>query len=536
VHRSIAATAALALAALLPAFARADCTWPLLVNDVPVTNGAATSTLSFTAPAGSWGAVGVRSAAGSDHDLTVFQNTAGSPTCVANPLAGSSGSIGAEFVVGDFRTLRNGAGTWYPGITRTAGAGTPPSSGTLGGAEIVVDNPATVHNTDSGARRLPGLPRGGSELLRRLPARTRRRCEVADLPQPGRRSVQAGHQARLLESTGPTTFPAITSDEYCVVVVNDDGGSSTYSLAIDQCQPPVDLVSGTAVAAVAPLRYRLDQGELYWSTIGVRGSAGDDWNVITYKTGSGALEPTCFKDSTTASSLPGGGVDFVTGDFTYNPLVPYFARVVRATGSSPGMVEWDDGPDEILVTATPLVRGPVLGVPPTWGSSGGANCDLSSIKVGERTLVFERGADGVVRTGRCSGAVSPARRTRATPGRHRTRHWWSTTMARRAPQDRRLRHSSARSPRGPGPRVARCAGANPAFARTAIACATRRPRRSTSRRPGRVTPCAGRAGVGAGRARWDGRTESGRAAPGVYFVRMTFDGRKAGLSKLVLLP
>jgi len=82
------------LALAIPAFAFAECTWPLLVNDVPVASGAATSTWSFAAPAGSWGAVGVRSAAGSDHALTVFQNAAG-PTCVTAPLGGSSGSLGA---------------------------------------------------------------------------------------------------------------------------------------------------------------------------------------------------------------------------------------------------------------------------------------------------------------------------------------------------------------------------------------------------------------------------------------------------------
>jgi hypothetical protein len=58
-----------------------------------------------------------------------------------------------------------------------------------------------------------------------------------------------------MESAGPTHFTANASDEYCVVVVNDDGGASTYSLAIDQCQPPIALVSGTAQATTAPQRY-----------------------------------------------------------------------------------------------------------------------------------------------------------------------------------------------------------------------------------------------------------------------------------------
>jgi hypothetical protein len=44
------------------------------------------------------------------------------------------------------------------------------------------------------------------------------------------------------------------------------------------------------------------------------------------------------------------------------------------------------------------------------------------------------------------------------------------------------------------------------------------------------------AAAGSGRAQWDGRTDGARARPGVYFVRMTFEGRRSGLAKLVLLP
>jgi len=44
------------------------------------------------------------------------------------------------------------------------------------------------------------------------------------------------------------------------------------------------------------------------------------------------------------------------------------------------------------------------------------------------------------------------------------------------------------------------------------------------------------AAAGPGRAQWDGRADGARAPAGVYFVRMTFEGRRTGLSKLVLLP
>ena len=536
----------------VPAAAFGQCTWPLLVNDVPVTTGAATSTWSFTAPGGHWGAVGVRSPAGSDHDLTVFQDPSG-PSCVTNPLGGSSGSIGAEFVVGDFRAGRNGAGTWYPGITRTAGAGACTVEWDSGGAQIVVDAPPTVHSTDQVLDVYQVFLEGGVSYFIDFRPEPGVEEKVLIFRNPSVAPYWVGRQGRLHEAAGPTHFLAPGTDLYCVVVVNDDGGASTYSLAVDQCQPPIALVSGTSTATAAPQRYRLDQAQPYWSSVGVRGTGGDDWNVIGYKTGSGALEPTCFKDQTSSSSVPGAGVDFIAGDFGFNPLAPFFARMLQASGSAPGVVEWDAGADEIFLNAAPLERTTgASDVLETWDAWFDAGVSYSifferSGAANTRFFVLENAAQsGVVpywtgREGAVLSATSHAGYTPLASGYHGI----VVVNDNGAAGTYRIAYYGAQvgvaPTRGPGRATLDALAPNPAFARTAIAYSLPRAGRVAfdvldvnGRRVESLGPIE--APAGAGRAQWDGRSGGARARAGVYFVRMTFEGRSSGLAKLVLLP
>ena len=125
----------------------------------------------------------------------------------------------------------------------------------------------------------------------------------------------------------------------------------------DQCVAPVDLVSGTSVAAAGPSNnYAFNMhpvtnpptaGTFYWTAIGVRGASGDDWDMEVYAPGSYGLEPypTCFGNPVAGSYEGPGVVDFVIGNFNDYHVVPdnYDARASRYSGSGAATVEWDDG-------------------------------------------------------------------------------------------------------------------------------------------------------------------------------------------------
>ena len=131
----------------------------------------------------------------------------------------------------------------------------------------------------------------------------------------------------------------------------------------DQCVAPVDLVSGTSVAAAGPSNnYAFNMhpvtnpqtaGTFYWTAIGVRGASGDDWDMEVYAPGSYGLEPypTCFGNPVAGSYEGPGVVDFVIGNFNDFHVVPdnYDARASRYSGSGAATVEWDDGPDVLAI-------------------------------------------------------------------------------------------------------------------------------------------------------------------------------------------
>lgn len=543
---------ALALLALaLPTATSAQCTWPLLASDSLFATSAAASTWSF-ASGGAWGAVGVRSAAGSHHDLAVYQSTAGGPACVTVLRGFSTGGSKAEVVVGDFRAGRNAAGTYYPRAARTLGTGECKIEWDRG-ETLVVDSPPIVRNTDQVVDAYQVFLEAGVSYFIDFKPGPGVDAKLLIFKNPAGAAYWAGRADALLETGGPAHFPASGSDSYCLVVVNDDGGASTYSLAVDQCQPPIALASGTAQPTVEPQRFQMSQGEPYWSTVGVRGSGGDDWNLIAYKSGSGALEPTCFKDSICASSLPGPAVDFITGDFTFNPIGPYFARMVQASGTAPGVVEWDDGPDELFLGVAPVERttGPD-DVLETWDAflEAGTSYTIFFEHAGAantRFLVFENAAQsGSVPywSGRAGAVLSGTSHAGYTPlvGGY---HGIVVVNDNGAAGTYRLALYGAQvgvaPTRGPSRATLDALTPNPAFARTAITYSLPRAGRVAfdvldvaGRRVESLAPIE--APAGPGRAQWDGRTGGARARPGVYFVRMTFEGRRSGLAKLVLLP
>jgi hypothetical protein len=544
------ALAGLALA--LPA--HAQCTYNALINDTPVTGAAATTLYSFSGSSGFFGAVGTRSASGSNHDLAVFSATAASPTCVTNQVGASATATGVDFVLGDFRAGRNGLGTFYSKLARTSGAGSALTEWDSGGDEIVVDDDPIVHNTDHVLDVFQVFLEGGVSYVVDFRPSLGVDAKVLIFRNPAAAPYWASRASRLVESTGITSFPAPASDEYAVVVVNDDGGFSTYSLAIDQCQPPIDLTGGVPVSTSPPLRYVQAQTEPYWSAVGVRGAGADDWNLTAYKTGRGALEPVCFKDAVATSTRVGPGVDFVVGDFNINPLTPYYARVNQVSGSQIGIVEWDNGRDEFTIGAAPLLRstgpGDVLEV---WDANlifgqtytifferaGAADTHFFVFENGPQSSAFPywAGRAGAVVTGIGHTGYSPAVtgyhgivvvNDNGGVGTYKV-GVYGTAVGVGAP------------PALPNRPTLDGLAPNPAFGQTAIAFSLPRAGRVgfdvldvTGRLVARI-PARDQA-AGPGREVWDARSGGGHVRPGVYFLRMDYGGAPVGLAKLVLLP
>jgi hypothetical protein len=546
--------AALLVAIATPATrAFAVCTYNPLANDSPGATGAATTLYTFTAPTGRWCAVGTRSDAGSNHDLAVFGATAPDPTCVQTQVGASATATGVDVVVGDFRALHNGAGPWYPRVTRSAGAGAALVEFDAGGDELIVDDIPIVRNSDQVIEVFDVFLEGGVSYFVDFQPSAGVDAKVLLFRNPGAGPYWAGRSARLLETAGPASFLAPASDDYALVVVNDDGGLATYSLAVDQCQPPIDLASGVPASTNPPMRYRFNQTEPYWAAFGVRGTSGEDWNLIGYKTGRGNADPECFKDTIAVSAQPGAGVDLFVGDFTFNPLSAYFARTIRASGASAGIVEWDDGPDEIAVGADPLLRATGAGdVLECWDVflTGGLPYTIFFERSGAaqtKLLVFENAPQSSIVpywTTRAGAVLTGTGHTSYTPA-VTGYHGIVVVNDDGGTGGYRVGVYGAATGTGPTPVPPKngitALAPNPAFARTTIGFTLARACRvgfDVLDVSGRLVARLDDAAYGAGESHveWNARGGNLAAPPGVYFVRMRVDGRAAGIKKLILLP
>jgi hypothetical protein len=557
VHR-LAVLAALAVLggaqlALCPRSAGAQCSYTSLTASTPTSSGAAVTDYTFTSPGGSWGAIGIRSAAGSEHGLGVFSATAASPTCVQNSVGSSSLNGGVDFVIGDFRAGRNTLGPWYAQATRSSGSGAVLTEWDPGTAELTVDDDPITRNTDQVVDVYDVFLEAGVTYTIVFSPAAGVSAKVLVFKNPGTTAYWASRSGAQLESAGNASFQATVSDEYAIVVVNDDGGLSTYSLAVEQCQPAITLASGSAVSTSPPLRYQVPQDQPYWSACGVRGSGSDDWDITAFKTGHGTFEPVCFTDTLVTSAQRAAGVDFVVGDFNFNPTAGYFTRVKQFSGSQVGVVEWDDGPDEITVGAPPVARstgpGDVLEV---WDVSmnAGSTYSINFPHTGSadvKWLVFENaiqsasipywaGRGGAVLTGNGNADYVPTVtgyhgivviNDNGGTGNYQLAIFGAGTG---------VGDGAALGPPGIEALVP-----NPSLGHTLV-----RYRVSKAARvafdlidvAGRRVASMGEldAAPGEGSLAWDAHSTGRRVPPGLYFVRMTVGGKLLSIHKFLLLP
>lgn len=533
----------------------AQCTYLTLAQGVPQVSAVTPQNFRFGQNTGTFMAVGSRSAAGSNHGMTIYSSSAGPPTCVSGAVAASTLPSGVDLVVGDFRPGRNPSGVRFGQAVRSSGAGS-----------VTLEWEGTAHALAAGAppdsvRPAPAvldafqvfLEGGSNYTLNFAASGADLKLLVFHNPGAGQMWAARGAAQMLATITAPTLFAAPASDDYALVVVNDDGAAGNYTLWVELCQSPDTLASGVAEPAAYPYRTLLPVSDPYWQAVGLRGAPGADWNIAVYDTGRGEPEPVCFAGLLASSSEP-SGVDFVVADLSSGPIRPFFARNILASGAAGAMVEWDAGPDEIDVNAaSPVVRSTDAGdVLETWDvlmnpgqqytiefapsgaaalrwylfanpnqGPGGAAWFARSAAVASGTgnasfLAVEDGWHGLVVVNENGGAGGYTLAVRLAAG---------------------VDVPAAGAPRtGLGAIVP-----NPLRGRASIGFTLARPARARIE----ILDVAGRrvagrdAGVnpaGAHAVAWDGRDDAGgRLAAGVYFARLFVDEAAVGAARMVLL-
>lgn len=242
----------LVLASILsPSFASAVCLYPPLTSTVPSSQVDVVANWGFAQTSVYWTAVGVRSAPGSNFDLTLHAETAAEPECVANPQASSTRSSGVDFVVGDFNF--NATGTYYARVGRATGAGGATIEWDDDGDQLGTSLPGVVRSTGPSdvlevwdtflfEGLLYGIgfvPQGAANL------------KVLLFRNPGG-GYWAPRSAAVVETTRTFAYLAPSSGWYGIVVVNDDGAPGSYTLDVREAF----VGTGPGVADL-PVRARL---------------------------------------------------------------------------------------------------------------------------------------------------------------------------------------------------------------------------------------------------------------------------------------
>ena len=356
--RRLVPAAMAVLLALAPSTTRAQCSSSLLTSGVPQTVSGNPAYARFAQTTGAYAAVGVRSPDGTNHFLAAYKNSAPSPSCVTNLMAQSAVPQAIQVVVSDCRPGHNPAGTRYAQAARLSGTGNPTFEWEAAAVELFAGQPP-----DS-TRPAPAVLDAWQSFLEGGTTYTLNfeRSGAADLkvlvfanPGAGEWSGGRGGAGHLLSITGRTQFTPPSSNDYAMVVVNDNGGEGNYSLWVELCQDPDTLHSTVSTREEYPGRYLFDAVDPYWQVLGVRSDPGANWNLAVYDTGRGSPEPICFGGLLGSSSRT-SGVDLVVGDLLNGPLREFYARQTLASGSGGARLEWDAGPDEIPVNGMPILR------------------------------------------------------------------------------------------------------------------------------------------------------------------------------------
>ena len=338
--------------------ATAQCTTTSLVSGTAQTTSGAPQDFSFNQSSSFYAAVGVRSGATSDWNLTLYQSTAAFPTCLTTSLAASSAAAGVDFVVGDFNAGHEPLAFYYPRATRASGAANGLVEWDGGANSLTVNGPLVNRTTGvNDVLEVWDVSLIAGHSYRFQFSRTGANAKLL-LFKSGPGVYWAARSTRLIEITTSTSYTPVASGFYGVVVVNDDGASGSYSLGVGECRTPDILTSGVSVstAGLAERTYECNQIDNFFTAFGARGAS--DWNVESFASDNAGTYPSCLSSQLAASALAAPTVDFVVGD--YNSQLPDFfwarAHLNQDQGSGSARVEWDAGSDFLEVNGDPIDR------------------------------------------------------------------------------------------------------------------------------------------------------------------------------------
>ncbi|MEO6462266.1 MAG: FlgD immunoglobulin-like domain containing protein [Candidatus Eisenbacteria bacterium] len=549
----------LGLGALLaaPAPTAAQCSYPVIPPGVQVSFPSGTiHTPKIVVPRPAWVAVALRHTPPADWDLGVYGGKSDPPQCVGEGSAVSSrpGSL-VEFLACNFHLTE-------PGPVQLGAYPIPLTPS--GGATLEWDDGGDVIALNSGP--------------------IERSMAADDLVECFEIYVQAGqtYQVRftvmsggsgfglsLFESAGPTWLKAVSGNTLAqghstvtplytgwmaLVLTNPYGQPGRYSFAVVTCLPPTELVPNVSVERTGlQFHFSLDQQRTSFMALGARGDEPIRWSVRALAGPANGLPQDCYGGLLARSETGDRPVEYVVGDFRPGEMWPGFvfaASSAMQARTSAMRMEWDDGAGWLTVND-----------PPVHGTTGAADVLRLwnvTLQAGvPYTVHFEHVGDAdldLAIFGRAAGGSWLAREQRAARGTGT----FAFTPAVGGDYALVLVNDNGGSGSydvaifapgtgvgvgdGPAPVTAlEGIAPNPMSAGCLIRFALARPGTArfevvdpSGRR--RATIEAGTREAGQGTTEWDGRGTDGQRLPaGVYFIRMSAEGRRIESARVVVL-
>ena len=371
-----------------------------------------------------WTVVGVSPSFGDDKDMSVY--TAG----YGSLLASSAGTVGTDFVVGDFN--HNPVGTYQPYVSY--GSATSPFVTEWDSGADAITIGTEINGSVGGGGGSCGLVRVWDVFLtagQTYSIGLLNYGGVADMRlslfrNPASATYWAGRSSAVfeLQADNSRLYTAPATDWYGVVVFNNAEGppaSGSYALRVENA--PTVLASRECQRwNTSPRSFSFNQGLVYWAGVAVNPGQLDDKDIAVYTDPAGAGTPL-------ASSTGVDGTDFVVGDFNFNPTGTYYSRVSYGATAASYLTEWDGSNDSIFAgedkTGTVGSGAGACGLIEVWDAyldagqsyrflllTGGANIRMSLFRnpgggtywAGRSSAEFEAGdADGRTYTAPSSG-------------------------------------------------------------------------------------------------------------------------------------
>ncbi len=541
--------------------AAAQCSYPDVPPGVMVSfpSGSA-QTPRIQVTQSTWVAVALHPAPGAAWDLGAYAATSDPPQCVSEGYAISSrAGSNPELLVGDFHhntpgTAQLGA---YPLPLTPAGGATLEWDE---GGDVIALNSDPIERTmaaDDLVECFELFVQAGQTYQVRFnssgPAAPELRMFESAGPLPAWFSTAS--QIGPTWAEGWRTVTPSYSGWMALVVTNRNGGPGSYSISAVTCEPPTELVSNVPVARGGlEFHFALDQQRPSFMALGARGDDPvDPWSVRALTGAATGVPSNCYGDFLAQSAADVRLVEYLVGDFRPGeaPLGTVFAQSSAMPAQYSTMrMEWDDGSGLLAVNDPPLhgTTGTVdvlrcwnvtleAGVPYTvhFEHDGGADLDLAIFgrSTGGSWLAREQSAARGTGTFAFTPAVGGDFALVLANDDGGT---GSYDVAVFAPGTGvgvgdGLAPVTALEWIAPNPTSAGChirfALARPAAVRFEVVDPSGR-RRATIE--------AGTRGAGQWTAEWNGRGADGQPLPaGVYFVRMSAEGRRVESARVVVL-